>query len=74
MAPMVPQSFVENIPKLRVVIQVIEERAKYRGEPGKMTHSSETETFGGVLNGKNIALGIVVICSVDKNRDQVTTN
>ena len=38
-----------------------------------MTPSSETEIWGG-LNGKVVALGIVVICPIDKNRDHYTKN
>ena len=40
-----------------------------------MTPSSETEIFlGGGSNGKNVAPGIVFICSIDKNRDHYTKN
>ena len=49
MARTFPPSFVENGPKLRVLIIVIgewPETAKNRGEPQKMTHSSETEISG----------------------------
>ena len=47
--------------------------AKNRGEPQKMTSSSETEIFfGGGPNGKVVAPGIVVICSIDKNRNHYT--
>ena len=55
MAWTVPPSFVENSPKLRVLILVIgewPETAKNRAEPQKMTHSSETEIFGVVRMGK----------------------
>ena len=56
MTRMVPTSFVESGPKLRVLIVVIgewPETAKNRGEPQKMTPSSETENFlGVVLMGK----------------------
>ena len=50
MARTVPPSFVENSPKLRVLILVIgewPETAKNRGETQKMTHSSEAEIFSG---------------------------
>ena len=46
----VPTSFVENSPKLRVLILVIGEwpkTAKNRGEPQKMTRCSETKFFWG---------------------------
>ena len=40
-----------------------------------MTPSSETEIFfGGGSNGKNVAPGIVFICSIDKNRNHYTKN
>ena len=39
-----------------------------------MTHSLETEFFQGGLNGKVVAPGILVICSVDKNCDYHTKN
>ena len=71
MAPMVLPSFVENGPKLRVLILVIgewPETAKNRGEPGKMILSSGTEFFLGGPNGKVVG-GILVICPVDKTRD-----
>ena len=50
MAQPVQPSFVENGPKLRVLILVNwhkPKRAKNRGEPRKMTHCSETEFFLG---------------------------
>ena len=38
-----------------------------------MTHSLKTKIFlGGGPNGKVVALGILVICPVDKNRDSKT--
>ena len=46
----VPPSFVENSPKLWVLIPMIRhkpKRAKNRGEPRKMTHCWETEFFSG---------------------------
>ena len=55
-------SFVENGPKLRVLILAKwewPETAKNRGEPWKMILSSER---------------ILVICPVDKNRDSKTKN
>ena len=74
---MVPPSFVEKSPKLRVLIIEIGEwleTAKNRGEPRKMTHCSETEFFWGGLNGKVVAPGILVICPIDKNRNHYTKN
>ena len=71
MAQTVPPSFVENGAKLRLLILVIgewPETAKNRGEPQKMTYCSKTDIWGG-LNGKVVALGILVICPVDKNCD-----
>ena len=50
MARTVPPSFVENSPKLWVLIPMIRhkpKRAKNRGEPRKMTHCWETEFFSG---------------------------
>ena len=50
MARTVPPRFIENGPKLRVLIIVIgewPETAKNRCEPQKMTHSLETEFFSG---------------------------
>ena len=71
MAWRVPPSFVKNGPKLRVLIIVKwhkPETAKNRGQPPKMTHSLETEFFwGGGLNGKVVAPGILGKCPVDKN-------
>merc|ERR1711978_598894 len=56
MARTIPPSFVEIGPKLRVVALLTWEwpkTAKNRGEPQKMTPSSETENFlGVVLMGK----------------------
>ena len=52
MARTVPPSFVEIGPKLRVVAPLKWEwpkTAKNRGEPQKMTPSSETENFLGVV-------------------------
>ena len=54
MARMVPPSFVEKGPKLRVhkyklVIGEQTETAKNRGEPQKMTHSMGMEFFWGVV-------------------------
>ena len=52
MARTVPPSFVEIGPKLRVVAPLKWEwpkTAKNRGEPQKMTPSSETEIFLGVV-------------------------
>ena len=49
MAGRVPPSFVENGPKLRVLIPLKWERpktAKNEDLPRKMTHSSETDFFG----------------------------
>ena len=39
-----------------------------------MTHSSETEFVWDGPNGKVVALGILVICPVDKNHDSKTKN
>ena len=72
-----PPSFVDNGPKLRVLILVIREwpeMAQNKDEPWKMTQTSEKEFFRGGPNGKVVALGILVICSVDKNRDHHTKN
>ena len=66
MALTVPPSFVENGPKLRVLIPL-----KW-GEPRKMTPSSETEIFCGGPDQKVVAPGILVICPVDKNHDYHT--
>ena len=77
MALTVPPSFVENGPKLRVLILVIgewPETAKNRGEPRKMIHSSKTDFFRGGLNGIVVAPGVLVICPVNKNRDTKTKN
>ena len=56
MARTIPPSFVEIGPKLRVVALLTRQwpkTAKNRGEPQKMTPSSETENFlGVVLMGK----------------------
>ena len=62
--------------KLHVLyIRPVHKTAKNRGEPQKMTPSLETEFFlGGGSNGKVVAPGIVVICSIDKNRDHYTKN
>ena len=52
MTPTVPQSFVDHGPILRVLILTnweSPEMAKVRGEPQKMTHSSETELFLGMV-------------------------
>ena len=52
MARTIPLSFVEIGPKLRVVAPLKWEwpkTAKNRGEPQKMTPSSETENFFGVV-------------------------
>ena len=46
--------------------------AKNRGEPLKMTHTSETEFFQGGPHGRVIAPVILVICPVGKNRDSKT--
>ena len=48
----IPPSFVEIGPKLRVVALLMRQwpkTAKNRGEPQKMTPSSETENFLGVV-------------------------
>ena len=45
-----------------------------QGLAPKMTHSSKTEIFLGGPNGKVVALGILVIVLVDKNRDFLTKN
>ena len=77
MARTIPPSFVEIGPKLRVVALLTRQwpkTAKNRGEPQKMTSSSETESFWGGPNGKVVALGIVVICPIDKNRGHHTKN
>ena len=76
MARTVPPSFVENGPKLRVLmIRHKPPTAKNRREPRKMTHCSETKFFGGgSSNGKVVAPGILVICSVDKNCNHHTKN
>ena len=59
MARTIPPSFVEIGPKLRVVALLMWEwpkTAKNRGEPQKMTPSSETEIFfGGGSDGKVVA-------------------
>ena len=55
MAKTVPPSFVENGPKLRVLIIVIGEgpkTAKIRDEPQKMTYCAETNFLGLVQMGK----------------------
>ena len=68
----VPPTFIENGPKLKVLILMNQhkpKRAKNRGGPWKMTHSSETEIFSGRSNGNIVAPGIHEICSVDKNCD-----
>ena len=52
MAGTIPPSFVEIGPKLRVVALLTRQwpkTAKSRGEPQKMTPSSETENFLGVV-------------------------
>ena len=75
MAWTVPPSFVENGPKLRVLIPLKWEwpkTAKNRGLPRKMTPSLETEIFWGGPNGKVVALDILVICPVDKICDYHT--
>ena len=45
------------------------QKAKNRGEPRKMTHSSETEIFWGGPNGKVVAPGILVISPVYISQD-----
>ena len=78
MAQMVPPSFVNQAPKLRVLILAkLEwpEMAKNRGEHLKMAHSLETEIFfQGCLNWKVVAPGILVMCPVDKKRNSETRN
>ena len=80
MARMVPPSFVEKGPKLRVhkyklVIGEWPETAKNKCEPRKMTHSIRLGFFGGGgPNGKVLAPGMLVICPVDKNCDYHTKN
>ena len=62
MAWKVPPSFVQNGPKIRVLIIVKwewPETAKNRGEPQKMK-------FWGGRNGRVVAPGVLVIYSVDK--------
>ena len=52
MTQTIPPGFIENGPKSRVLIIVIgewPETAKNRDEPQKMTPSSETEIFLGVV-------------------------
>ena len=49
-------------------------RAKNRGEPRNMTHSSETEFFWGGPNGKVVAPCILVIYPVDKYCDSKAKN
>ena len=74
MARTVPLSFVEYDPKLRILIIVKwewPETAKIRGEPRKMTHSSETEIFWRWSEWECCSPGILVICPVDKNRNLV---
>ena len=64
MAQVIPPSFIEKGPKLRVLIIVIREwpkTAKKRGEPQKMTHSSKTDFFWVGLNGKVVAPGKLVM-------------
>ena len=71
----VPPSLIDDSPKSRVhIITKWEwlEMPKTGGEPWNMTHSSETEI--GYPNGKVVALGVVVICPVDKNHDSKAKN
>ena len=52
MSRTVPQSFVDQGPKLRVLILAKwnkPDMAKNRDEPPTMTHTSETENFFGVV-------------------------
>ena len=69
-----PDFFYENGRNSETKIRKIDPNmTKYWGEARKMTHSSETEFFwGGGLNGKVVAPGILVICPVDKNRNYHT--
>ena len=67
MARTVPPSFVEIGPKLRVLIPLTWEwpkRAKNRGEPQKMTPSSETEIFWGWSEWESCSPGYtcVMLC------------
>ena len=65
---MVPPSFVDNDPKVRVLILAIgkwPEMAKIRDEPRKMTPTSETEKFFEVKFFR-VALGVLVICLFDE--------
>ena len=60
MARTVPPSFVENGPKLRVLIPLSWHKpktAKNRGEPQKMTPSSETEFFLGWFQWESCSPG-----------------
>ena len=71
----VPPSLIDDGPKSRVHIMTKWEwleMPKTGGEPWNMTHSSETEI--GYPNGKVVALGVVVICPVDKNHDSKAKN
>ena len=48
---------------------------KNRGDPQKNDPKLRNGNFlGGGSNGKVVAPGIVVICSIDKNRDHYTKN
>ena len=75
MAQTVP-SFVENGPKLRVLIPLKwewSETAENRGEPRKNDLLLGNKTWlGGSPNGKVVATGILLICPVDENRDYHT--
>ena len=72
----VPPSFVDDGPKLRVLIIAKWhkcEMAKKRGEPKKWPIARKRSFFlRGGPNGKVGALGILVICHVDKNCDYKT--
>ena len=76
MAPTVPLSFVDHGLKLRVLILAIgdwPEMARNRGEPPENDpYLGNRNCFGGGLNRKVVALGILVICPVDKNRASIT--
>ena len=49
-------------------------QAKNRGEPRKMTPSSETEFFLGGPNWKVLAPGVLVIFPINKNHNYYTKN
>ena len=73
----VPPSFVENGPKLRVLIPLKWEwpkRPKTGVTPENNPLLGNGIFLGGGPNGKVVAPSIVVICPIDKNRDHYTKN